>query len=98
MASYVYAKSTGLIGTHFGDTTSITGYFNRPDEHENAVGRLPFERRHYFKFAGLFQQHKKQFYRPMSGRLWQFLSYPAAKPRALGKVKPKALMGLELGA
>lgn len=49
MASYVWQKSRGLIGTDFDDSWGGRGYFDDPNEHTNAVGRFPFERRHQFK-------------------------------------------------
>lgn len=54
-ASYVYSKTEGLIDTSFDDTSGIGGLYNDPNEHENAYGRLPNERRHYFKFIGLLK-------------------------------------------
>ncbi len=52
-ASYVYSKNEGLVGTSFSETNSITGYFDGPNAHVNAVGPLENERRHYFKLIGL---------------------------------------------
>lgn len=52
LASYVYAKSTGLIGTDFDDSWSGTSYFDNPNAHINAEGRFPYERRHQFKLQG----------------------------------------------
>jgi outer membrane receptor protein involved in Fe transport len=52
MASYVYSKTEGLISTEFGATNGLTGFFNEPNAHVNAIGRLPGERRHQFKIIG----------------------------------------------
>ncbi len=52
MASYVYSKTEGLISTEFDATHGLTGYFNEPNAHVNAIGRLPGERRHQFKIIG----------------------------------------------
>lgn len=52
MASYVYSKTEGLISTEFGATHGLTGFFNDPNNHVNALGRLPGERRHQFKIVG----------------------------------------------
>jgi hypothetical protein len=54
-SSYVYAESTGLIGTDFSDSWGGQGYFDNPNTHENALGRFLLERRHQFKLAGLIQ-------------------------------------------
>lgn len=53
-ASYVYAKSTGLIGTDFDDSWSGQSYFDNPNAHINAVGRFPLERRHQIKIQGSY--------------------------------------------
>lgn len=52
-ASYVYANATGLIGTRFWDSEGRTGFYNDPNAHENAYGRMPQERRHQFKLQAL---------------------------------------------
>jgi hypothetical protein len=52
MVSYVYSKNEGLISTEFGATHGLTGFFNDPNAHVNAIGRLPGERRHQFKIIG----------------------------------------------
>jgi len=54
-ASYVYAKSRGLIGTDFDDSAAGSGYFNNPNAHINSVGNFPAERRHQFKLNGMWQ-------------------------------------------
>ena len=66
-ASYVYQKSTGLIGTDFADTSSIESYFDTPHVHENARGRFVFERRHQFKLNGFV---KGPWGFNLSGYLW----------------------------
>jgi hypothetical protein len=52
-ASYVYQNSRGLIGTDFNDSYTLAGYFNNPNDHENSVGRFPYERRHQLKLQAL---------------------------------------------
>jgi hypothetical protein len=51
-ASYVYSKTVGLISTEFNATHGLTGFFNEPNAHVNAIGRLEGERRHQFKIIG----------------------------------------------
>lgn len=53
MASYVYSKTEGLISTEFDATHGLTSFFNDPNAHVNAIGRLPGERRHQFKIVGM---------------------------------------------
>ncbi len=55
LVSYVYAKSTGLIGTDFNDSWTGEPYFDQPNAHINAVGRFPYERRHQFKVNGTYR-------------------------------------------
>jgi outer membrane receptor protein involved in Fe transport len=50
--SYVYSKEEGLISTEFGATHGLTAFFDNPNAHVNAIGRLPGERRHQFKIIG----------------------------------------------
>jgi len=52
MASYIWQKSTGLIGTDFDDSYGARGYYDNPNVHVNAYGRFPLERRHQFKLQG----------------------------------------------
>jgi hypothetical protein len=52
-ASYVYAKSKGLIGTDFNDSWSGASYFDHPNAHINALGSFDLERRHQFKLQAL---------------------------------------------
>ena len=54
--SYVYANSRGLITTARADESlggGSGGFFQDPNAHTNALGRLPLERRHQFKIEGL---------------------------------------------
>jgi hypothetical protein len=51
--SYVYNKSTGLVGNEFWDSEGRTGLYNDPNAHVNAYGRMPLERRHQLKIQGL---------------------------------------------
>lgn len=55
LASYVYAKSTGLIGTSETESAMTTSFFNNPNSHINALGRLPGERRHQIRLQGAYQ-------------------------------------------
>jgi len=52
-ASYVWQHSRGLIGTDFSDSWSGTGYYDNPNDHINAFGRFPLERRHQVKIQGM---------------------------------------------
>jgi hypothetical protein len=71
-ASYVYSKSTGLIGTRFWDSEGRTGFYNNPNAHVNAYGRMPLERRHQFKLQGLLKGpwgvNLSGYFRYLSGR------------------------------
>jgi outer membrane receptor protein involved in Fe transport len=54
--SYVYANSRGLITTARADESlggGSGGFFQNPNAHINALGRLPLERRHQFKVEGM---------------------------------------------
>ena len=55
MASYVWQKSTGLIGTDYSDSTGSSGYYENPNMQINAVGDLSLSRRHQFKLAATAQ-------------------------------------------
>ncbi len=74
-ASYVYAKSRGLIGTDFDDSWTGESYFNDPNYHINRIGDFLFERRHQFKLQFLFQAplgiNVSGFYRLLGGRRYQ---------------------------
>jgi outer membrane receptor protein involved in Fe transport len=52
-ASYVYAKSRGLIGTDFDDSWSGQPYFDSPNWHINRNGNFNLERRYQFKLQAL---------------------------------------------
>lgn len=52
-ASYILSELTGLVNTDFSSTSGITSYYNNPNSHVNAIGRLGNDRRHYFKMLGL---------------------------------------------
>lgn len=54
LASYIYSKSRGLIGTDYDESTGGSAFFNNPNSHTNALGRLPGERRHQFKLIGSY--------------------------------------------
>jgi hypothetical protein len=49
MASYIWQKTNGLIGTDFDDDYGARGYYDSPNWHINSVGRMKYERRHQFK-------------------------------------------------
>lgn len=51
--SYTYQNSRGLIGTDFNDSYGARGYFDNPNNHTNAYGRMDLERRHQFKLQGM---------------------------------------------
>lgn len=74
-ASYVYAKSRGLIGTDYNDSWSGTTYFDTPNDHINTIGNFNLERRHQFKlqalFRGPFGINFGGVYRLLSGRRYQ---------------------------
>jgi hypothetical protein len=54
IASYVYAKATGLISGDYDTGAGASGFFNDPNVHTNAFGRMPGERRHQIKLQGSF--------------------------------------------
>lgn len=54
LASYVYAYSRGLIGSHLAESQSTYNFFDDPNTHINAIGRYPLENRHQFKLHGAF--------------------------------------------
>ncbi|MGE5341618.1 MAG: TonB-dependent receptor [Candidatus Omnitrophota bacterium] len=70
-ASYVYARSKGLIGTDFDDSWSGQPYFDNPNWHINAYGDLELERRHQFKLTtsvmGPWGINLSAYYRYLSG-------------------------------
>ncbi len=51
--SYAYQNSRGLIGTDFNDSYGARAYFDDPNVHINAYGRMDLERRHQFKVQGM---------------------------------------------
>jgi hypothetical protein len=53
MASYVYQNSRGLIGTDWFDNWTGSAYYDDPNAHTNAVGKLPLCRPHQFKLQGM---------------------------------------------
>jgi hypothetical protein len=53
MASYVYQNSRGLIGTDYVDSWSGADYYDDPNAHINAVGKLLLNRPHQFKLQGM---------------------------------------------
>ncbi len=55
IASYVYSKTTGLIGIAYWDVNTRASLFQSPNVHINAEGRLPNERRHQIKFQGTYR-------------------------------------------
>jgi hypothetical protein len=55
LASYVYAKSTGLVGLGYWDVHSRSDLFDNPNVHVNIDGRFPQERRHQIKIQGSYQ-------------------------------------------
>jgi hypothetical protein len=71
MASYVWQKSTGLIGTDWFDNVTLSPYYNNPNAHTNAIGELPLSRRHQFKFQGMVRGpwgiNVSAFFRYISG-------------------------------
>ncbi|HRD02453.1 MAG TPA: TonB-dependent receptor [Candidatus Saccharicenans sp.] len=50
--SYVWQKSRGLIATDFDSSWSGTGLYDSPNNHTNALGRFPDERRNQLKIQG----------------------------------------------
>lgn len=74
LASYVYAKSTGLIGTDFDDSWSGEAYFDHPNAHINSEGRFPYERRHQIKLQGSYRLPWgiliSTYYRGLAGRTY----------------------------
>ncbi len=72
--SYVYARPTGLIGTDFDDSWSGQDYYDNPNAHINARGRLEYERRHQFKLQSSYifpyDIIVSGYWRAFSGRRW----------------------------
>jgi hypothetical protein len=56
MASYVWGDSKGLKDTgYWGQDPGWDAFFEDPNLHVNAIGRLDLDRRHQFKLQGLVQ-------------------------------------------
>ncbi len=53
MASYVYQNSRGLIGTDWFDNWTGSAYYDNPNAHINAIGKLPLNRPHQFKLQSM---------------------------------------------
>jgi outer membrane receptor protein involved in Fe transport len=74
-ASYVYAKSRGLIGTDFDDSWSGQPYFDSPNWHINAIGDFNAERRHQIKLQALVRGplgiNIGAYYRLLGGNRYQ---------------------------
>ncbi len=70
--SYTYQNSRGLIGTDFNDSYGARGYFDDPNVHTNAYGRMDLERRHQFKVQGMvkgpWEIMGSCYYRYLSGQ------------------------------
>ena len=74
-ASYVWAKSTGLISTDRGDQAlGTSSLWDSPNAHINADGRFPYERRHQVKVTGLVKGpwgiNFGGYFRVLAGRRW----------------------------
>jgi hypothetical protein len=71
LASYVYSKATGLISGDYDTGTGGSSYFNNPNLHINALGRLPGERRNQIKvqasYLAPFGLMMSTYYRGFSG-------------------------------
>jgi outer membrane receptor protein involved in Fe transport len=74
-ASYVYAKSKGLIGTDYNDSWSGQPYWDNPNWHINAIGNFNLERRHQFKLHALVRGpwgiNIAGFYRILGGKRYE---------------------------
>jgi len=74
-ASYVYAKSRGLIGTDFNDSWSGASYFDTPNAHINAIGDFNLERRNQVKLQVLYRAplgiNIGAYYRLLGGNRYQ---------------------------
>jgi len=51
--SYILSRLEGFIDTGFNETSTISSLYNNPNFHVNAYGRLPNDRRHYFKMLAM---------------------------------------------
>jgi outer membrane receptor protein involved in Fe transport len=74
-ASYVYAKSRGLIGTDFDDSWSGQPYFDTPNWHINVIGDFNLERRNQVKLQVLYRAplgiNIGAYYRLLGGNRYQ---------------------------
>jgi hypothetical protein len=70
--SFVISKSSGFVGTEFGDSSSISPLFDTPNTLINAEGRLGLNRTYQLKLLGTYRfPHGISFsgyYRWLSGR------------------------------
>ena len=56
MASYIWGKARGLLDTgYWNSDPGGQAFFQDPNAHVNALGRIEMDRRHQFKFQGLVQ-------------------------------------------
>lgn len=56
LASYVWADTRGLKDMgYWGENPGFFGFYQNPNAHINAIGRLDLDRRHQFKLQGLVQ-------------------------------------------
>jgi outer membrane receptor protein involved in Fe transport len=74
-ASYVWAKSSGLISTaRSSQALGTSSLWDDPNAHINAIGRFPYERRHQIKITGLLKGpwgiNFGGYFRGLSGRRW----------------------------
>lgn len=53
--SYVWSKSTGIIGTSFNETSVRNTLFDNPNRHINASGNTDYDRPHVLKLSGLLK-------------------------------------------
>lgn len=72
LGSFVVSESEGLVGTSFGETTSISGLFDDPNSLINAEGKLTLNRKYQFKLLGTYQApygiSVSGYYRFLAGR------------------------------
>lgn len=53
-ASYVWSKGEGLLNTTRDQSTGVSGYYNNPNVHINATGRLDFQREHMVRIQTIY--------------------------------------------
>ena len=72
LSSFVVSESTGLVGTSFADSSSISGLFDDPNSFINAEGKLGLNRTYQLKLLGTYQAPYdfvvSGYYRWLSGR------------------------------